>query len=216
MRSGLPGAGAGMSGEPDMFDAADASEGDDEGTPSGFFQRAAALGEGRRRPGRPEGARNRKSVDFERWFYAKGYTDPAQILAEISSMDVLGLQALAIENAAGLPRQLAKDGDGIPTHYVTTVPSIVELLELKRKAAGDLMPYLHGKKPNQEDEKDERLPRVIIVTGDNQLAQAGRIAAGKALRLGTPLLDGEAKEIKDLADAEADSLTGSRLTVEDS
>lgn len=151
--------------------------GDVEGTPSGFFElvEAAELEARGGRIGRPKGARNRKSVDFEKWFHAAGFKDPAVLLAEIISAD-----ALALGRAASI--------------------KVAEALELQRKCATDLMPYLHGKKPIEIDLVDERLPSLFIISGDNQLAQAQKVLdeQRRLLSIGSPLIEGEANEIKGL------------------
>lgn len=149
--------------------------------PSPFFQlvaEAELLAAGGK-IGRPKGARNRKSVDFEKWFHAAGFKDPAVLLAEIISADTI-----ALATAASIKR--------------------IEALELQRKCATDLMPYLHGKKPIEIDLVDERLPSLFIIAGDNQLAQAQKVLEEqrRLLSIGSPLIEGEANEIKDLEGGE--------------
>lgn len=162
-----------MTAESDLFGG---PEGDEEGAPSPFFKLLGAAEErlGGRARGRPPGARNRKSADFEKWYYAAGFKDPAQLLAEIVSADPLALARVA------------------------HVP-LGEAIDLQRKAAVDLMPYLHGKKPTELVVTDERLPVLIIAGDQNQLDQARQlIEERKALSIGSPVVEGEAKEINDL------------------
>ena len=147
-----------MAEEPGLF-------GDDESTPSPFSaaMEAAELALGGRARGRPPGARNPKSVDFEKWYYAAGFKDPAHFLAEIVSADPMVLARVAAIGTA-------------------------EALEMQRRAAGDLMPYLHGKKPTEVVVTDERLPTLIVVTNSNQLEEARQLLdARQALALGVPL-----------------------------
>lgn len=154
-----------MAEEPGLF-------GDEEGTPSPFF---AALGRaeeamGGRKVGRPPGARNRKSVDFERWYYSAGYKDPAVFLAELVSAD-----PMALARAASV--------------------KIAEAIAIQQRAASDLLPYLHGKKPTEVVLTDERLPTLIIVTDSNQLVEAQQLLEQRqALSAGVPLIEGEASE----------------------
>jgi hypothetical protein len=187
-----------MPGNPDLFGPAEPSEGDEVGTPSGFFDAVAAAGE-KRGAGRPIGARNKKSEAFERWFYAKGYRDPAQVLAEIITMDPRALQQIALEDkiARGERQQLGTKDDPIE---VVSVPSLLEIIQLQRQAAGDLMPYLHGKKPTEVVITDERLPILVVASGTNQMAEAAKLIEGRAvLSIGQPI---EASEIKDLAEGD--------------
>lgn len=152
-----------MSGQDDLF-------GDGEGAPSTFFSAAAEAGE-RKGIGRPAGARNKHTADFERWYYARGFKDPAQLLGELISVDPRALQALAIENAdeVGLTKLR---GGGENAQLVIEVPSLLDLVDLQRRAAVDLMPYLHGKMPTVIEITDERLPTLIVVTNTNQLEEA--------------------------------------------
>lgn len=165
-----------MSGDDTLF-------GDDEGAPSGFFDAVAEAGE-RRGIGRPKGARNRKSVDFEKLYFAKGYKDPLLVLGEIISADPRALQEMA---------------------YLLgeAKPDLVTVLDLQRKAAIDLAPYLHGKKPTQIEMVDERLPTLVIVTNSDQMADARRLLEQReALSLGRPLIDGEVVENQGVSDDE--------------
>lgn len=155
-----------MAEEPGLF-------GDDESAPSPFFKLLGEAEErlGGRARGRPPGARNRKSVDFEKWYHAAGFKDPAVLLAEVISAD-----PLALARVAGV--------------------KLGEAIELQRKAAVDLMPYLHGKKPTEVVVTDERLPTLIVVTDTNQLEEARQLLDRRqaALSAGSLLIEGEAVE----------------------
>lgn len=186
-----------MPGNPDLFGPDDADAGDVVGTPSGFFDAVAAAGE-RKGLGRPRGARNKKTEAFEKWFYAKGYRDPAQVLAEIMTMDPRALQQIALDDAKarGETRQLGTKENPIE---VVSVPGILDIIEIQRKAAGDLMPYLHGKKPTEVVITDERLPILVVASGTNQMAEAAKLIEGRVvLSIGRP----EASEINELAESE--------------
>jgi len=191
-----------MAGNPDLFGSAAPSDGDVEGTPSGFFDAVAEAGAARG-VGRPRGARNKKTEAFEKWFYARGYRDPAQLLAELVTMDPRALQQLALDDAKarGERRQLGTKDNPIE---VVDVPALLDIIDLQRRAAVDLMPYLHGKKPTELVVTDERLPTLMIFTDSNQIAEARAIEGRRqALSLGTPLVEGEANEINGLeGDAE--------------
>lgn len=169
-----------MSGETDLF-------GDDEGAPSPFSgERADAA---RARIGRPAGARNRKSVDVERWYFAKGYVDPLQRLAELVTEDPRVLVEWFDEHAG-------VDAEGNKRRG----PAILDVVRMQIAAAGELMPYLHGKKPTQVEIIDERLPTLIIVSNSNQLEEARQLLDRRqaALSIGAPLVEAEAKEINGL------------------
>lgn len=185
-----------MSGERELFEVdQEPGEGDEEGTPSPFFvavdAATVALG-GRSRLGRPAGATNRKSKSFEKWFFAMGFKDPAQYLAELMSADPIALRA-------------AIGGD-------TTLEAVIGI---QVKAAGELMPYLHGKKPTDlSDVPDEQLPHLFIMAGTDQLEQ-GQIILEARRRQAAALSAGsliDASENNDLAGESGDRLTGDRLT----
>jgi hypothetical protein len=165
-------------GNPELFDDPQAEKGPEEDTPSPFFQMVARAEEalGGAKIGRPRGARNRKTKAFEDWFFAKGYKDPAQLLAEIVSADPIALRA--------------------------QVPGadMLDVIKAQIAAAGELMPYLHGKKPIDLNVTGEVLPTLILMTGTNQLEQAAELIERRrqALSVGAPIVEGEANEIKDL------------------
>lgn len=183
-----------MADDPDLFRSDDGSAGDDVGTPSGFFDAVARAGEARG-VGRPKGARNRKTEAFEKWFYAKGYTDPAQKLAEIVTMDPRALQQIALEDKIAR-RDLKNIGTAEHPIQAVEVPSILDMLDLQRRAAVDLMPYLHGKKPTEVVVTDERLPILVVAAGTNQMAEAAKLIDGRAvMSIGQPV---EANKINNL------------------
>lgn len=183
-----------MPGNAGLFNGDEAVAGDDERTPSAFFDAVAAAGE-RKGLGRPKGARNKKSEAFEKWFYAKGYRDPAQVLAEIMTMDPRALQQIALDDriARGELQQIGSKDDPV---QMVSVPGLLEIVDLQRKAAVDLMPYLHGKKPTEIVVTDERLPILVVASGTNQMAEAAKLIEGRAvMSIGMP----EAKDFKGLA-----------------
>ena len=161
----------------DLFD----DEGDAEGVPSPFLEELEAARGGR--IGRPKGALNRKTRDFEAWYTAMGFKDPAELLAQVVSADPLAL-------AAVMPGK-----------------SRLDALKLQVAAAGELMPYLHGKMPTRTSQPDERLPMLVINAATNQLAQGRRLAEGKQLAIGRPA-EPEASEINGLDDGGAEASHG--------
>lgn len=73
-------------------------------------------------PGRPAGARNKRTGKLAEWILAQGYRHPAIVLAELAAADV-------VELAAALDCKR------------------LEAADLKRKAATDLLPYFESKMP---------------------------------------------------------------------
>lgn len=135
-----------------------------------------------RRPGRPKGARNRKTVEFEKFFEDCGFTDPLVGMAEFITSDLRGLLAWF--------REYDKDN----------APSLWEIVKEKHAVMAQLAPYLHGKKPTDETEPDERLPMLVLNLGTNQLAQAQEIAGRNAMSIGRPIVEATANENKGLAE----------------
>jgi hypothetical protein len=172
-----------MADDPDLFGSENDAAGDEERAPSSFFAAVADAGE-RRGVGRPKGARNKKSADFEKWYYARGFKDPAQVLGELASMDPIALHGLMVEHAMAhgtAPKAL---------------PMLDDAIAIVRASALDLMPYLHGKKPTEVVLSDERLPILVVASGTNQMAEAAKLIEGRAvMSIGMPV---EANEINDL------------------
>ena len=146
---------------------------------------------GKRGPGRPKGAQNRKSRDFEKWYAAMGYRDPMMVLGELVSTDPVELQAWYIAHE----RVVKPLGKG---RFVQDVPTLAEINRDRAKAAETIAPYLHGKKPVELQIIDERLPALIIDLGTDQLERGRQLADAQVLSIGGPELDGEASKINDL------------------
>lgn len=149
-------------------------DGDQEGVPGEILEALGAARAGK--IGRPAGALNRKTRDFEAWYHGMGFKDPAELLAQVVSAD---------------PGELARVMPG---------KTRLDALKVQVAAAGELMPYLHGKMPVRTTQPDQALPVLVINAGDNQLAQARRLQNGKALAIGRMLVD--ASDINGLADGE--------------
>lgn len=182
--------------DPDMFDD------DDEGFDA-FADAGAALG--RQRPeiederprGRPRGALNRKTRDFDRWYQAKGFRDPLAAMAQFLTADPVALQAWFAEHE--------RTRVAIGKQTALAVPSLFDIIREMHACASTLAPYLHGKKPVQLELIDERLPHLLIALGTNQLEEGRTIAGRKALAIGPRPAelddsegDGDASKINDL------------------
>lgn len=179
-----------MSDDPDLFD--------DGGEGLGPYADAGAADQvqrpDRKRPGRPKGALNRKTKDFERWYQAQGFRDPLEAMGQFLTADPVELQSWFIEHE----RSNKAIGKGIGQ----ALPSLMDIIKEQHACASQLGPYLHGKKPVEIALIDERLPTLIIDLGTNQLAEGQEIAGRKALSVGQPLVDVTPNEIKDLPEQE--------------
>lgn len=142
-----PGAGESAAREPDLF-----------GLPGGETGgNSVAQREG---PGRPPGARNKRTDALRSYILSLGYTHPAIVLADIASADVATLR----ESAPGL-----KAG---------------EALNAKIKAADALMPYFEQKLPTAiELPPDAPRPAWVI---EGELAAAAGVD-NEAMDLGAAL-----------------------------
>ncbi len=179
-----------MSGDRDLFEneeqAREARARHQIGNP---FADAPAQAQ-RRGRGRPAGALNLKTKDFERYYAAMGYRDPLKAMAEWLTADPVSLQAWFEEHetarvAVGKGTALAK-------------PTLLDIIKEQHAVAVALAPYLHGKKPVQVEIIDERLPTLIVDLGTNQLADAHRVADQKALSIGAPEPEPASNEINGL------------------
>lgn len=177
----------------DLFDGGEnGSDGPVERTPSPFSgEPGGATEQARAKRGRPAGARNRKTADAERWYFAMGYADPLQRLGEIVTEDPFVLLAWFREHA-----EIGKDGNAVG------VPSLAEIVRLQIAAAGELMPYLHGKKPVDLNVTGTALPMLALALGTNQIDQALEIEGRRALSVGIPEPSENASETNDLEGGE--------------
>jgi hypothetical protein len=148
---------------------------------------------GKRRPGRPKGAMNRKTKDFERFYQAQGFRDPLAAMAQFLTADPVALQAWFQDH------DRAKVAVG--KKIMTAMPSLMDIIKEQHAVASVLAPYLHGKKPVEVAIIDERLPTLIVDLGTNQLEEGEIIAGRKALSLGTPIA-APSNEINDLQEDE--------------
>ncbi|MBZ9856748.1 hypothetical protein LB566_23430 [Mesorhizobium sp. CA13] len=142
----------------------------------------------RRGRGRPSGALNVKTKEFERYYTAMGFKDPLVGDAHFYSADPVALVAWFEEHEPNKKKR----------------PSLWEIIREQNARSDALKPYLHGKKPVQVEIIDERLPTLIVDLGTNQLADARRLAEQRALSVGAPIeIEGETadtNENNDLAE----------------
>lgn len=192
-----------MSGDRDLFEneeqAREARARHQIGNP---FADAPAQAQ-RRGRGRPAGALNLKTKDFERYYAAMGYRDPLKAMAEWLTADPVSLQAWFEEHeqrtvSIEATREGEAEADVKAEVKVKDVPSLLAIIKEQHAVAVALAPYLHGKKPVQVKIIDERLPTLIVDLGTNQLADAHRVADQKALSIGAPEPEPASNEINDL------------------
>lgn len=150
--------------------------------------------------GRPAGSTNRKTKQLQKLYAAKGFKDPVMWQGELLTLPPVELWAWfrgkAVEEATrlgliGADRAALIDG----------APSLAECVELQRKIAADLAPYLHGKMPIRIDHGDERLP-VLIIRGDTDQVTIRR--GREALSAGSPIVEGEMAETSQSGGDDAD------------
>jgi len=173
---------------------------DDENEALGAFADAGSahakqVAEGLRpaRPGRPKGAANKKTAEFETWYRESGRRDPLIAMADFITVDPVELQAWFQEHE----RAVAAVGKKI----LTVLPSLMDIIKAQISAAGELAPYLHGKQPIRVKIEDERLPMLVLNLGTNQLDQAKTIEGRRVFSLGSAL-DVSMSEINDLPDGD--------------
>lgn len=154
--------------------------------------------------GRPKGAVNRKTRDFQAWYDAQGFKDPLELQAEFMSADPVALQSFFIEHE--------RTQKAIGKKFGQAVPALIDIVKEQISCARDLAPYLHGKAPVRVVVEDERLPMLVINANTNQIDQAKQIAVQKGLTVGQPIVELTSNKINDLADTENGSRTGKSRT----
>lgn len=126
-----------------------------------------------RAPGRPKGAMNRRSRDWQRFVAASGKKHPLEFLLEVSAASPEELR----ERYAGLP---APRLDGEPAELATI--SGKDLLALQIRAAEAALPYLEQKLPQAIEDVGDK-PRTVFVVGTLAPEQARRMDGRLGLRL---------------------------------
>jgi hypothetical protein len=139
-------------------------------------------------PGRPPGAANRKTLQLQRLYVARGFRDPLLGMGELVTSDPVELWRWM--------RQQTKAETG----SLEGAPSLLDVVKLQQAARSDLAPYLHGKAPQQTDTGDEALPVLIVDLGDDQVAAARRKAADEALSIGQAVEEAEIVENQRVSD----------------
>lgn len=153
----------------------------------------------KRGPGRPKGAKNKKTETIEKLYHAKGNRDPLLFQGEIMSSHPLDLHKWFIymqAEAQGIERGKAEEA--YKADLLKGIPTIAEIVEMQTKVAEQLTPYLYGKKPVQEDNDDEgKLPLLFIDLGTGSQSgvnddQADVLSIGQSL-------DSESKQNQSLS-----------------
>jgi hypothetical protein len=182
--------GAGGEGTLPLLDGEEAGEGDAEtwGTDA-----PAAVpkpqGSGRA-VGRPAGAKNRKTAQLQKLYAGRGFKDPTMWQGELLTMPPVELWRWFRGEAAKAADELGLLGVE-RGELLAGAPTLAECIELQRKIAADLAPYLHGKMPIRIDHGDERVP-VLIIRGDTDQVAIRR--EREALSVGAPIVEGEMAE----------------------
>jgi hypothetical protein len=105
----------------------------------------------KRAAGRPKGSPNRSTLQLQRYLLSRGYRDPAEFLAATMSMDA---RVLAAKLAGHEDASRVSFGDAL------------DVLDLQRRAAGELLPYFHKRLPQAVEHVGEGArPLIMIVDG---------------------------------------------------
>lgn len=151
---------------------------------------------GKRGPGRPKGAKNRKTQQLQKLWTAKGYRDPVMAMGEFASSHPVDLwrwfvQMEAQVQGVSFEEALTKARAGL----LPAVPDLSQIVAMQLKTSDQVAPYIHGKMPVREDtDPDERLPVLMIDLGTDQ-TQQGRYNGDEAevMSIGGPATDGESE-----------------------
>ncbi len=195
-----------MTDETEQMDLLNTAENDGcEGAPSRVFPAARVENRG---PGRPKGARNKKSEAIEKLYQAKGYRDPLLFQGEIMSSHPLDMRKwfIAMEGQSrGLTYEQAMEkwkADLLPG-----IPSIAEIVAMQSKVADQVTPYLYGKKPLQKEDEGDALPLLFIDLGEDGQGGANPDDEG-SLSIGLPLED-QSQQYQSLSDKDISTSHGS-------
>lgn len=121
----------------------------------------------RRGRGRPPGAGNKKNVDQIEYLAALGHRDPWLTLSMIQTADTAQLAEMLRTpmQEDGKPK---KDGDG---RQLYNPPDFAGAIALQMKAAADLMPYHHSKRPQPVELPDGAGLRPVMLIGQMNVDQ---------------------------------------------
>ncbi|ARS27625.1 hypothetical protein [Sphingomonas sp. KC8] len=135
----------------------------------GDYDTAGAVQRARRR-GRPPGATNRRTEDFAKWILGFG-GHPAVTLMRIQSMPV---------------EELAKIAHCKP----------LEALDRQIRCAGELLPYLEGKKPQQVDLRVQG-DMALMIGGLGGAAEGATTAELTMIAMETGIIEAEFGDVDD-------------------
>lgn len=121
---------------------------------------ASPIAPPRRGPGRPKGSLNVTTRQMKTWLAARGYRDPLEFLAALTTGD---------------PVEIAKAMMPAGEDGAVAVPfdAALEVLKLQVKAAGELAAYVHQRAPIAIDAPAAMRPLVVIQTGGAPAPQPG-------------------------------------------
>lgn len=105
-----------------------------------------------RRGGSRKGVPNRRTEDFKKFYAASGFRDPLMFLGHVISIDT----------------------DELAKHLAC---KRVQALDVQRKAAENLAPYLHSKQPTQVAVDAGDATPMLVIGGDVAIVQR-QVAAG--------------------------------------
>lgn len=142
--------------------------------------------------GRPKGSRNKRTQELAKWFIHQ-FGDPLAVLGEIMTMpvDVLYQQMVLAQGGEAKDKKITgKDA-----------------LRLKREAAVDVLPYIHGKKPIEVDLKG-RPDAVIFMPGMNAPDVNKEVLQDAIEKFGIDVIRANGLELVDGRVIDADELRG--------
>lgn len=140
-------------------------------------------GKARRKPGRPKGAKNKRTNDLLALQEERGYADPVEAMMQYCSLPAEELHAWICER---VPKKQQ--------------PSLWRVMQDQNAMRVQLAPYLHAKIMAMPAALEELLPMLFMNLGTNQLDQARQVSAQKALSVGSPLLEQTSNKNNDLDD----------------
>lgn len=154
----------------------------------------------KRGPGRPPGARNKRTQQLASYYIGR-YGDPLEALLAMGTGDLTHtLQALAETSlATGLP--LGGGGFGAAAKGLT----VMELLAFKQRCLETVLPYLHARLAPTDDKGDPVVP--ILALGTVRPGAAEAVARGGALSIEdlidvTPVAGDESEPDQGLSEGE--------------
>lgn len=144
-----------------------------------------------RGPGRPKGALNRRSRDWQAWVAASGKKHPLEFLLEVVSADPDELR-----ERFGKVELIAEDGS------VREIAALgpKDVLAAQIRAAEAALPYLEQKLPTAVEDVTEG-KRMVVVVGQMTPAQQGQVQQ----RFGWALRPQQNQQVIDAQPAQSDA-----------